>query len=894
MSKFDLPELPSDEELGITSKDRDEGSSSYADLLSLLSDEYGTGKKAGESGGGPKGGAPTPRPRRSGPAVPPPGGSWRGPVTLLLLAFMGWGFSTRRSIPSPQPVNAPDSVFSSGRAMADLVEIARRPHAPGSPEHARVRESLLDDLRELGVDPTVQTTTSTIRRGGWVRSATVRNIVARIPGEASTGAVLVTAHYDSRELSRGAGDDGVGVVSILEALRTVRTGPPLKNDVIVLITDAEELGLLGARAFVAEHPAMADVRVALSVEMRGGGGPSVMFETGEDNGWIVGALKAADPLPQANSIMFDVYERMPNDTDFTPFREAGVQGLNFAGVDRASVYHQAYDIPENVSEGTLQHHGMHLVGMLRYLGQADLTQVDGPNSVYFTVPVLGLVVYPGSWVLAVSGVVLVLAGLIGWLALRGGMRPAGILAGIVTTLVSGGAAWAMGRYLVRWLAGFHAEVGALHAGMFHHEGTYVIALIAMVLTVTVVLFTLARRWFAPGALAFGAAVLVSLTALVLGFVLPMGAMNVQWPAIFLLGGTALSLGVAPNRRPGTGVWLALMLLLSGAMAFMVPLVETFWLSMGLGMAPWLGVLVVFATLFLIPALDSLGEPNGWWLPAVGVVVAGIAIVLGINRAEAGPSNPAPSTLIYTLDRGEAQAFWATQADQEGRLDKEAFDWAQDQTGTVFEVARSLDAFLSRPAPDYVVSAADVLPVRAPVVALASDSVTEGGRMVDLAFRSAAGAEMFMVRFPGENPPELVAVNGHPLPPVADAGNGGDGDMTLEYWGTPDSVATLTMKVGAGSEVVTVDLVEHILRPSEVVGPDVFRRPASLAPDIRRLSDRVMVRTPVQVDLRTGAVTLRGVEEPSEGAVGEETEASPGAVPDTSAAAPDTAAAPAGR
>ena len=55
---------------------------------------------------------------------------------------------------------------------------------------------------------------------------------------------------------------------------------------------------------------------------------------------------------------------MPNDTDFSPFRDAGTQGLNFAGVDRASLYHQTYDTPANVSEATLQHHGLHLLGIV--------------------------------------------------------------------------------------------------------------------------------------------------------------------------------------------------------------------------------------------------------------------------------------------------------------------------------------------------------------------------------------------------------------------------------------------------------------------------------------------------------------------------------------------------
>ena len=204
---------------------------------------------------------------------------WRGVITIALMFLMSCFFSTRTGQPSPASANAPETEFSSARAMSILVEIARQAHPPGSPEHERVRGYLVDRLTTLGLDPEIQTSTSSFQRRTMARTATVRNVIARLPGTASTGAILITAHYDSRGLAVGAGDDGTGVVSILETLRAIQTGPPLRNDVIVLFTDAEELGLLGARAFVNEHPWMEDIQLVLSFEMRGGGGPPIRVET---------------------------------------------------------------------------------------------------------------------------------------------------------------------------------------------------------------------------------------------------------------------------------------------------------------------------------------------------------------------------------------------------------------------------------------------------------------------------------------------------------------------------------------------------------------------------------------------------------------------------------------
>ncbi|MYI06378.1 MAG: M20/M25/M40 family metallo-hydrolase, partial [Gemmatimonadetes bacterium] len=315
--------------------------------------------------------------------------------------------------------------------MTHLARIASEARPPGSPNPARTRDYQLEQLRALGHTPSVQMATTFSRGFGAPTAATVRNVLARIPGEQpGSPAVLVTAHYDSHEIALGAADDGSGVVAILEAVRALGSRPPLQNDLIVLITDAEEIGLLGARAFVDEHPWFDDVAVFMGIEMRGGGGPSLMFETGADNGWVIEALRRADPYPAANSVSYEIYRRMPNDTDFTPFKEAGKQGLNFAAVGKPHVYHQYYDSPENLSEGTLQHHGEHVLAMVEYLGNADLTDVDAPDVSYIAVPFVGLVTYGPLWI-RILGAAAAAAWLAGcFVGLKGGARWSGLLVGL--------------------------------------------------------------------------------------------------------------------------------------------------------------------------------------------------------------------------------------------------------------------------------------------------------------------------------------------------------------------------------------------------------------------------------------------------------------------------------
>ena len=93
-------------------------------------------------------------------------------------------------------------------------------------------------------------------------------MIAWLPGIANSKAVMLVAHYDSVPNGTGASDDGAGVVALLETVRAVKSTAPLKNDVIFLFTDGEETGLLGANAFISEHPWAKDVGLVLNFEAR--------------------------------------------------------------------------------------------------------------------------------------------------------------------------------------------------------------------------------------------------------------------------------------------------------------------------------------------------------------------------------------------------------------------------------------------------------------------------------------------------------------------------------------------------------------------------------------------------------------------------------------------------
>jgi hypothetical protein len=339
---------------------------------------------------------------------------------LLGLAIANLALRT----PAPLPASAPADQFSATRAMVDVRAIGRKPHPIGSAEIVRVRDHLLGRVSGLGLDVLV-------RPGEGVRDAAkgspramavgaVQNIVATLPGtDPRAPAVLVMSHYDTVHNSPGAADDSAGVAAALEIARALKAGPPLARDVIFLFTDGEEPGLLGAEAFFARDPLREHVGVVINMEARGDAGRAAMFQTGTQSGDLIRLYAGAARQPTANSLAAAVYQRMPNDTDFTHALRAGLPGLNFAFIDDQLAYHSPLATPDHLNQGSLQNLGDQALPTVRALAVAADLPARSPDLIYSDVLALGLVAYPvnvGWAILALAGLLILFSG---YRALRG-------------------------------------------------------------------------------------------------------------------------------------------------------------------------------------------------------------------------------------------------------------------------------------------------------------------------------------------------------------------------------------------------------------------------------------------------------------------------------------------
>ncbi len=655
-------------------------------------------------------------------------------VVVLVLAGAAAVWSIRP--PAARGTDTPAGEFSAARAFQQVQTMAIEPHVAGSPANDRMRERMMAMLRGMGLTPTVQETVSV--QGGQLSSsaggiglARVRNVVTLIPGAAPTGRVFLVAHYDSVQSGPGANDDGAGTSAILEAARALTTGPQLRNDVVLVLTDAEEACLCGAKAFVDQHPLARDGGVVLNVEARGSRGPAITFETSRDDAELIDVYAGA-PKPVGTSFAVEVYRLLPNDTDFTAFREAGFRGLNAAYIDGAAVYHAPTDVPSAMDRDSLQHHGANVLALARAFGDRDLNTLEArSDATYFPLPGT-LAHYPGwlVWPIALAALlaVVVLARVARRRGLVGRGRTAlGFLAGIVPIVVA--PALAQGFWLL--LRAVRPEYAGMPIDPYRPVW-YRMAVLALTAFVVLAWYALLRRRVSPAGLAIGGLGWLAVLGLLLAWFAPGGSYLTAVPA---LAGALAGLSAILLR----GGWGAVLAVTAGgavAVVIMVPTVLLFFPALGMNLAGSGAVLTALLGLALLPVLDLLHPEAGGQrgtaaararllggVPTLVAVVAAVALTatgLRVDRFDA--AHPALTQLMYALDTDSNSARWLSS-------ETEPQPWtAQYVTGAPGTVVDTLPAF---GAEEVLTGPATAASLPAPQLTVLSDTPAAAGRALRL-------------------------------------------------------------------------------------------------------------------------------------------------------------------
>ena len=131
--------------------------------------------------------------------------------------------------PAVIPASETES-FSAERALKHLEIVSNAPHMAGTPEHAKVRDYIIEFCESRGLEVEIQAGMEFRKYTSNVDAAYVQNIIATRKGSnPDSKTILVTSHYDSQMNTAAAADDGAGVAASLEVIDMLKDAKNLKH-----------------------------------------------------------------------------------------------------------------------------------------------------------------------------------------------------------------------------------------------------------------------------------------------------------------------------------------------------------------------------------------------------------------------------------------------------------------------------------------------------------------------------------------------------------------------------------------------------------------------------------------------------------------------------------------
>lgn len=691
----------------------------------------------------------------------------RTQALAVIAGFLVVGLVAVRSEspPAAAGTNAPPDAFSAARAGAMLERILGdgRPHPTGSAANADVRARIVAELERLGYAPEVRPGFACSQI--WPVCATVHNVIAHLPGTGDGKGVLLAAHYDSVAAAPGAGDDGAGIAALLEIARALKASDPLPRSVWFLLGDGEEAGLLDAEAFVRE-PELDAIGSVVNLEARGTGGPSQLFETQTGNAALISLAGDALAHPVGSSLAYEIYKLLPNNTDFTVFRRAGLVGVNFAFTEGPARYHTPRDNLRYLDPASVQHHGENALAMARALAGADEVPRAASDKVFFDLFGAVLVSWPVGWnlvLLALGGIAWLL---LAWRARRNRALRIGRLAvASVVLLAAPAAALALGIGLQRLLAG----TGPAASGWTASGGLLAPAFMGLAVAVATALARPLARWCGNPGLGLAALLVFGLVAAALVAWLPGASFLALLP---LLAG-ALAGHLWPSRPI---LWGALAAFVTALLWF--PFAWALYPALGFGGLPGVPMLMLLALLPLLPAIAEAGKA----LPLTAAALVAIVVLVGVALARPAFTDAVPRrlNLLYVSD-GEA-----------GRVYLDSLPGEQAPPPLL-----EANGGESAPVASFPWSERRLVPGKAgpalppPEFAVLEDRVTPDGRRLELSLRTVRDARVLYLVLPDAAEASGIRVEGVPVT----AGRGGAWTV-LAVIAPPDGEARIAVDLGA--------------------------------------------------------------------------------------------------
>ncbi len=655
------------------------------------------------------------------------------PLAIVLLLVI---VSIRLSSP-PDVIaeSAADSIFSAQRAFHFLQEISKAPHSVGTSENKRVREYIAATCRQYGLDVRIQQTTSVQKNRSYILAANVYNVVATLKGKKEGKSLLVMSHYDTQPNTPGAGDDGAGVAAMLETIRMLSaTKERFNNDVIFLFTDAEETGLSGAQGFAQDTVLLSKIGFVLNYEGRGNSGVSSLFELNSENGWAANQYMNVVPYPVGNSLGYEIYKNLPNDTDYTIFRKSGISGLNNAFIDGFVNYHSPNDTPEHLDLRSLQHHGSNLLSLVKHLGNSDLTTTKAPDITFFNVIGYWMVSYPASWNLAftiLTSLLFVLwvalefrSGRISWKGFAGGFF---IFVGVLISLSL------ITFFLIKGILAVYPMYNRFYAANSYNSSAYFLAFVALAIFIFTVFYQWLIRKIQPLSLLAGVLLCQIILLNLFYSAMPTAIFILLFPILFfVLGRIILVLKSTWEDEDWKAIPITLVSLLP-AVLWLPQIIDQTFIVFGLS-AITSGVVFVVGLLLglLLPILNLAFHANRYLISGAAVLCFIIALVMGHLTSGFDESHPLQSNVYYQLDADNNKSYWMSRNNTTDEWNQQYLQKAKLENGRLMNEA-------------------PLLPLAMPTAVVVSDTVVNNVRKLRLHCAAGRQAESMIFEIDEKNP-----------------------------------------------------------------------------------------------------------------------------------------------
>lgn len=643
---------------------------------------------------------------------------WAALAALFLI------FTLRLSWMNPPKIDT-NHAFNTAQAFSRLERILgdEKPHSVDTLTNSLVRERLLSEISNLNYSPIVRDDFACNRGWRGVSCARVQNVMFWI-GPPGDNAILLASHYDSVPAGPGASDDGIGMAASLEIASILKT-KSLKRPVLVLITDGEEAGLIGAASFVKQDPFAKMVSSVVSLEARGVSGPAAMFETGRPNGRDIAGLRVKPKTPITNSLAADVYEKMPNGTDLTMYFELGVDAANYAVGRGVEFYHTPRDNLTQFDHRSLFHMGNSALSTLMAYQDQD-TKADERNWIYTDVLGMTIIAMPQSWALPIILATLVITIFlllksvkpVSWRTLA--FQPLAIILGVLL---------AVGATALVAQIRPESHFAAAHPWALRGAQN------AAALTGALLAHSLTGKLIAPKTLFVSGWLWIAVIGAAVSLLVPGGAIMFT-PSLILIWLACLGIWFArPFVVKLVGLFAALLFIMITA-----PITALGEVMLFLESAAPFALFLILSFTVVAPLCFKAGETemkSRWNPPLMLLALTTVFIIAAIIVPAYSHNAPRALSLVHAASMKDDSAYWVIEAN----------DPLPDSLSRIAEFKESnfedMTGHLGAKYPSYVSSAPQftMQPVEATVI---SDSLTEGYRNLDIQI-SAGDSDMIMGR-----------------------------------------------------------------------------------------------------------------------------------------------------